>query len=89
MIHFSLPTGETYSLTPGPGFTKSHKEALPSFFHFQPGQLKLNLGAASKLCQGCCPDGIQSPLGLGGLRPLVQSFPWLILVWVPSSLCPH
>lgn len=34
MSHSSLPTGETSSLSPGPGFTRSHKEALPSYFHF-------------------------------------------------------
>lgn len=82
MSHPSLPTGETSSLSPGPGFTRSHKEALPSSLHFQPGLLKLILGVALKLCQGCCPDGTQSPLGLGGLRPPLQAFP--VLHWSGS-----
>lgn len=59
MSHSSLPTGlrETSSLSPGPGFTRSHKEALPKFLPFSGRPAALSVGAARGCAKGAAQLG--------------------------------
>lgn len=87
MSHSSLPTGlrETSSLSPGPGFTRSHqshKEALPKPLPFLGRPADTEPAAASRVLRRCD----QVPLKRGALRLPPQDLPQPPLPKLSTSL---
>lgn len=76
MSHSSLPTSfrETSSLPPGPGFTRSHKEALPKFLPFS--------GRPAETAGGC-PEAVPRVLLRWGQVPTEAR--WSAIT--PTGLC--